>query len=111
MHMEHRWGRRLETDFEVWFVSLPTTRGCGRLLNVSCSGAWLETSVPLRLHSLLYLEYLDDLAPAEVQPWASVVRRTADGAGLEWCEKDWIFQRCRPPGSPRAAQAHATART
>jgi hypothetical protein len=113
MHMEHRWGRRQDTNVPVYFLTLPTTRGTGRLLNVSCTGAWLETSVPLRLYSLLYLECFDDRAPADVRPWASVVRRTADGAGLEWCEEGGLYQMERPSRAPRSRRAHApsTART
>jgi hypothetical protein len=93
MGMEYRWGRRQETNIPVYFFALPVTRGEGRLLDISCSGAWLETSICLRLRTLLYLESLDDDAPAGSRTAASVVRRTPRGVGLEWCEKDGLFQR------------------
>lgn len=93
MRMEHRWGRRQDTNIHVHFFSLPKTGGAGRLLNISSSGAWLETSVSLRLWSLLYLESLDVWASEETRTSATVVRRAARGVGLEWCEKDGIFQR------------------
>jgi hypothetical protein len=84
---------------------LPTISGAGRILNISCSGAWLETSVSLRLCSLLYLESLDDRAPPGARASASVVRRTAHGVGLEWCEKDGLFQRCHLDALPAIAAA------
>jgi hypothetical protein len=100
MHMEHRWGRRQETNIHVYFYALPTISGSGRLLNVSCSGAWLETSASLRVCTLLYLESLDDRAPPGMRTSASVVRRTPRGVGIEWCEKDGLFQRCHLGAPP-----------
>jgi hypothetical protein len=100
--MEHRWGRRQDTNIHVFFYALPATSGAGRLLNISCSGAWLETSVNLRLHSLLYLESLDDRAPSGARTSATIVRRTAHGVGLEWCHKDGLFQRCHLGAMPES---------
>jgi hypothetical protein len=31
---------------------------------------------------------------------ASVVRRTERGVGIEWCEKDGLFQRCHLSAPP-----------
>jgi hypothetical protein len=86
--MEHRWGHRQSTDVAVRFVALPATIGTGRVINVSLSGAFMETQVPLRLLSLIYLEPFgevrdDDLMSRLV---ASVVRQTPIGVGLEWCD-------------------------
>ena len=61
--------------------------GTGRVLNVSSTGAYLETRLPLRLHSLLYLEPASaSLTGNRMRIAASVVRRDALGVGLEWCE-------------------------
>jgi hypothetical protein len=54
--MEHRWGHRKSTNVAVRFVAMPATIGTGRVINVSLTGAFLETQVPLRLLSLVYLE-------------------------------------------------------
>jgi hypothetical protein len=86
--VEHHRGERRATDVAVKFFTRPTTAGTGRVINISTTGAFLETRLPLRLLSLLYLEPTDRL-PAD-SPYgriaATVVRCTAIGVGLEWCE-------------------------
>jgi hypothetical protein len=101
--MEHRWGRRHSTNIQVSFFARPTTSGTGRLLNISWSGAWMETSVSLNLCSLLSLDVIDDPPPPGVRATAIVVRRTAKGVGLEWCEKDGLFRQCHPGSLPESA--------
>jgi hypothetical protein len=88
MGMEHRWGRRQPTSLVVHLFAKLGTIGTGRVLNVSSTGAYLETRVPLRLHSLLYLEPAPSVSVAGNigRVAASVVRRDALGVGLEWCE-------------------------
>jgi hypothetical protein len=84
--MEHRWGQREATDVAVYFVANSGTAGTGRVLDVSLTGAYLETSVPLRLLSVIYLK-LDAtaLTPGEAQCLAAtVVRSDGRGVGLEW---------------------------
>jgi hypothetical protein len=86
--MEHRWGRRESTDVTVEFLARSGTVGSGRVLNISSTGAYLQTTVSLPLNSLVYLE------PSATMPVvgdirriaASVVRQDARGVGLEWCE-------------------------
>ena len=88
--MEHRWGFRQSTDLMVRFAAGPSAVGRGavgtaRIVNVSVSGAFLETSAGLRVLSLLYLEPLTaqrGAVPAQIA--ASVIRRTESGAGVEW---------------------------
>lgn len=88
--MEHRWGRRQAMDVPVRFVALPTTVGTGRVLNMSVTGAYLETAVALRRLSVLYLE--PTAVPASGgrvrRIAASVVRHDARGVGLEWCDTE-----------------------
>jgi hypothetical protein len=88
MGMEHRWGRRESTDVTVQFLARSGTVGSGRVLNISSTGAYLQTTVSLPLNSLVYLE---PTAPMPVvgdirRIAASVVRQDARGVGLEWCE-------------------------
>jgi hypothetical protein len=86
--MEHRWGHRKSTDVAVRFVALPATIGTGRVINVSMTGAFMETRVQLRLLSLVYLEPFAAVGDDELMSRlvASVVRQTPFGVGLEWCD-------------------------
>ena len=82
MGMEHRWGERQSTDVTVHVVAGSGKNGIARVVNVSVTGAYLETRVPLRLHSLLTLQaHLGGNCVA-----ASVVRQDSLGVGLKWCE-------------------------
>jgi hypothetical protein len=86
--MEHHRGQRRSTNVTVQFFTRPDTIGVGRVVNVSTTGAFMETQVPLRLLSLLYLEPTDQ-PPADSTRGriaATVVRCDATGVGLEWCE-------------------------
>jgi len=62
--------------------------GIGRVLNVSATGAFMETPLPLRLLSVLYLVPADQLPTDGTggRIAATVVRCSASGVGLEWCE-------------------------
>jgi hypothetical protein len=71
----------------VKFFTRPGTVGVGRVLNVSATGAFMETERPLRLLSLLYLEPTDSPSDStRGRIAATVVRCTPIGVGLEWCE-------------------------
>ncbi len=86
--MEQHRGQRHPTDVTVRFFTRPATIGFGRVTNVSATGAFLETQFPLRLLSLVYLQPID-LLPADGASGriaATVVRHSAIGVGLEWCE-------------------------
>jgi hypothetical protein len=87
MRMEHRWGEREPTDIAVNFVVYGTT-GTGRVLNVSMTGAYLETSIPPRLLSVIYLQLARTAAAAAERIAATVIRRDPWGVGLEWCESE-----------------------
>ncbi|MDP8984747.1 MAG: hypothetical protein M3N97_06810 [Pseudomonadota bacterium] len=86
--MEHRWGQRRQTNVTVRFVTMPSTCGVGRLSDISSTGAFMETSVNLRLLSLLYLELAEQPTGDAINGRlaATVVRRSETGVGLEWCE-------------------------
>jgi hypothetical protein len=62
--------------------------GIGRVLNVSATGAFMETRLPLRILSVLYLVPTDPLPTDGTggRIAATVVRCSATGVGLEWCE-------------------------
>jgi hypothetical protein len=86
--MEKHRGQRRSIDVAVQFFTRPATTGVGRVLNVSATGAFMETQLPLRLLSVLYLEPADTLLADGTggRIAATVVRRSATGVGLEWCE-------------------------
>jgi hypothetical protein len=86
--MERHRGERHSTDVMVKFFTRPGTVGIGRVLNVSATGAFMETERPLRLLSLLYLEPTDSRSTDSTRERiaATVVRCSATGVGLEWCE-------------------------
>lgn len=84
--MEHRWGERRSINLAVTFVMMPSTAGTGRVTNISSTGAFMETRMPLRLLSLLYLQPTASAEGENRRITATVVRRNATGVGLEWCE-------------------------
>lgn len=59
------------------------------MVNVSMTGAYLETSVLLRLNSLIHLApYLpDNFTGGSNRIAANVVRHDALGVGLQWCAR------------------------
>jgi len=86
--MEHRWGNRMSADVAVRVVTSSATINLGRLLNVSTTGAFVETKSILRLLSIVDIEPIAaasvDLAVGRIA--ACVVRNTGTGVGLEWCD-------------------------
>lgn len=85
--MEHRWGRRRPCCARVRLSTGGGVSGLGRLGNVSMSGAFLETALPLPLFTQLAIALLrDDGATHELEFTAVVVRRDANGVGIEWSD-------------------------
>jgi hypothetical protein len=86
--MEHRCGDRMSTDIPVLLVARPGTIGPARIVNVSMTGAYVETRLKLPLLSPVSLEPLaqarQDGPAARFE--AYVVRVDQSGIGLEWCE-------------------------
>jgi hypothetical protein len=88
--MEHRWGQRIVTDVPVRLVGLRAAIGAGRILNVSTTGALVQTRLPLPLLSLVYLKTAG--TPSYLGPigrlLGCVVRHGASEIGIEWCDAD-----------------------
>jgi hypothetical protein len=85
--MEHRWGVRRPCRARVCVSAGSAIAGLGRLANVSMSGAFLETALPLPLFSQIAVAVLRaDGSKHAVELTATVVRATRDGVGIEWCE-------------------------
>ena len=89
MGMDHRWGQRRATNIAVHVVATSGSTGAARVVNVSLTGAFLETSVPFRMNSLVYLAPFlpDNSIPGSKRIAANVVRHDALGVGLEWYER------------------------
>jgi hypothetical protein len=104
--MEHRWGERVEVNRAVRLRRAPAVIGWGRLTNVSLTGAYVETSLPLPPLTYVEVEPLGHDGAGE-RLGAYVVRGTSAGAGLEWCEPEeaqgvWAGLNEAEPPSPRA---------
>ena len=85
--MEHRWGDRTVVNLRVR-ISTDSLVGDGILKDLSVSGAFVETSLPLAAMSLVQIRVLRS-ARRRVSPATAsgfVVRKTHDGIGLEWTE-------------------------
>jgi hypothetical protein len=88
--MEHRWGQRIVTDVPVSFVGSRAAIGVGRILNVSTTGALVQTRLSLPPLSLVYLKPAG--TPSYLGPIGRligcVVRHGASEIGIEWCDAD-----------------------
>jgi len=86
-HMEHRWGHRKPCRARVCVSAGAGVAGTARIRDVSISGAFLETSLPLPLFSQIAVAVLrGDGSAHPIEFTAAVVRTAADGVGIEWCE-------------------------
>jgi len=81
--MEHRWGHRHPANMAVSFALRSGERGVGRVLNISSTGAYLQTEFHLRIFTLIEL-FIDGVMPRGVRSTACVMRRDHIGVGLEW---------------------------
>lgn len=83
--MEHRCGERSAINRPVRIRRPPGIVGWGRLRDVSLTGAFIET--PLPLPPLTFIEIDMTVAAGGSRRLSGyVVRRTPEGVGLEWCE-------------------------
>ena len=84
--MEHRCGRRRACRARVSVSVGSRLTGIGRLRDVSMSGAFLETALPLPLFATLDVAVLrEDGSTHPLAFPAEVVRHCDDGVGIEWC--------------------------
>jgi hypothetical protein len=85
--MEHRWGQRRRCRASVSVSTGAAVTGTARVRDVSTSGAFLETALPLPLFSQIAIAVLrEDGATRSREFTASVVRAEPDGVAIEWCE-------------------------
>jgi hypothetical protein len=86
--MEHRWGHRQAIDKFVRLKLRSGFGGCGRLRNVSISGAWVTTELPVRPMSYVQLQFvaMQEGRRSVVQVEGQVVRTSPHGFGIEWYE-------------------------
>jgi hypothetical protein len=89
--MEHRWGQRRETSRSVYLRTHSGLAAHGLLRNVSVSGAFILTPLPVALFTRLQLFVATEGSYGKdrrsIQPIeGEVVRRTGDGIAIEWKE-------------------------
>lgn len=102
--MEHRWGARVALDRAVRISGSGIT-GSGILRNLSVSGAFIETPLPLAGLVVVRIRVPDGLngGTAEQKAAGFVVRREPGGFGIEWCELAAIH-----PADVRSSPEYAT---
>ncbi len=105
--MEHRWGERSRLNVPVQVDCGSRGVVLGVMRDASASGAFLCTAAQLPLLTCVRVEF--SRAPGVAQPQgvhAHVVRRAADGFGLEWTEQapDTIVDLLRTPRATPATQ-------
>ena len=88
--MEHRWGARIRADLAVRLLVKPAGIGSGRILDLSLTGAFVQTELSLPALSTVYLEPvgLERGARRSQRIAACVIRCGPIGFGLEWCDSD-----------------------
>jgi len=85
--MEHRWGQRRRCRARVCVSAGGGVSGYANLRDVSLSGAFLETALPLPRFAQIAIAILShDGSSHAVEFNASVVRSAPGGVGIEWCE-------------------------
>jgi hypothetical protein len=86
--MEHRWGHRVGVDLPVRITGNPFSVRAGRLVNLSVSGAFIETDAESRRLSRVSIVIANpSMARYEAPTLAAyVARKLGTGLGIEWCE-------------------------
>ena len=85
-HLEHPWGVRSRLDIPVQVDCSSGVVVLGVMRDASVSGAFITTAVPLPAMTVVKLVPMTTRCQQRGGVEAFVVRRTAEGAGLEWCD-------------------------
>jgi hypothetical protein len=86
--MEHRWGHRREISRAVHVETRNGLVSRGRITNVSISGAFVVSPLPVTLFSYIQVQFTGMLhgKRAQMAVEGQVVRKEDGGFGIEWCE-------------------------
>jgi hypothetical protein len=86
--MEHRWGHRREISRAVHLGTRSGLAARGRITNVSISGAFVVSPLPVSLFSYVEVQFaaMVNGKRAWMTVEAQVVRKEGAGFGIEWCE-------------------------
>ena len=84
--MEHRCGQRTSVNLAVRLTGPGDAIGTGRRRNVSSTGACLQTDLDLPLLSSVRIELIGGArrASSYCEGRRYVVRKSAEGVGIEW---------------------------
>jgi len=84
--MEHRWGERQQVNRPVQIRTRGGLVGQGNVRDLSVSGAFVATSLPVALFSCVQLQFRaqQDGACKTASLEGDVVRTDVDGFGIEW---------------------------
>jgi len=86
--MEHRWGHRHEISRAVHLGTRSGLAARGRITNVSISGAFVVSPLPVSLFSYVELKFTVMVhgKRAAMTLEGQVVRKEREGFGIEWSE-------------------------
>jgi PilZ domain len=86
--MEHRWGHRYEVSRPVRLGTRGGVMARGKLCNVSISGAFIVSPLPVALFAHIQVQFraMVDGRRTSTTVEAQIVRREATGFGIEWSE-------------------------
>ena len=86
--MEHRWGHRREISRAVHLGTRSGLAARGHISNVSISGAFVVSPLPVSLFSYVEVQFraMVNGKRAVMSVEGQIVRKEAAGFGIEWCE-------------------------
>jgi hypothetical protein len=86
--MEHRWGHRHQINRGVQLETRAGVISRGRVTDVSISGAFVVTPLPIPLFSYVHVQFTGTLdgKRTRMAVEGQVVRKGDGGFGVEWCE-------------------------
>jgi hypothetical protein len=82
--MEHRWGTRIPVNVPVR-ISSAALAGSGTLRDLSVSGAYIETSLPLSASAWVRIQ-VRRRRQATLQLSGFIIRHDGRGIGIEWLD-------------------------